>query len=261
MKALARQVLHRIPQYVDWKLSRTLPLAPWRFLARGQQYELLTDADFITKLRQDDGTGKLTGVDSEGRYEAALCDLFISKITDKTVLLDVGSAHGLYSVIASRTCSPEQIYCFEPDVACQWVLKLNNERYCGGRLNIVPRAVGSGREKGTMALDDYCRRHRIKPSFIKMDIEGAEVLALAGMREICTSHRPVILLEFHLRKIRRNWHADPQVVLDMLKDYGYRLRFNGHHWHLVQSGGKRDARWHDQLPNDVNCAVLAEPER
>ena len=260
MKALARQVLYRIPGYLDWRLRQTMPLAPWGFVAAGQAYELLVPEDWVNKIRNDDGLGKLTGVDREGRYEAPLCDMFISKLSDKTVLLDVGSAHGLYSIIASRTCPPSQIYCFEPDPASLWVLRLNNNRYCGGRLNIVPQAVGSGKEKGMVSLDDYCARHGVKPTLVKMDIEGAEILALGGMREICAKYRPVILLEFHERKLTQQWKADPQDILKMLRDYGYRLKFNGHHWHLVQAAGQKDPQWHDQLPNEVNCAVLAEPE-
>ncbi len=260
MITLVRKSLYKIPGYLDWRLRRAMPLAPWTFVAEGQSYELLVPEDWVNKIRTDDHLGKLTGVDREGRYEATLCDMFISKLSDTTVLLDVGAAHGLYSVIASRTCPPGQIHCFEPDPASRWVLRLNNNRYCGGRLNIVPQAVGSGKEKGMISLDDYCERHGVKPTLVKMDIEGAEVLALAGMREICTKYRPVIFLEFHMRKLRQQWKADPQEILKMLRGYGYRLKFNGHHWHLVQAAGQKDPHWHDHLPNDVNCAVLAEPE-
>lgn len=260
MKTLVRQVLYRMPGYLDWRLRRTMPLAPWNFSAGGKSYEILTTEDWVSKIRNDDGLGKLTGVDREGRYEAPFCDMFISKLNEKTVFMDIGAAHGLYSVIASRTCPPEQIHCFEPDPASLWVLRLNNNKYCGGRLNIVEKCVGRGGEMRSISIDEYCERQGVKPTLIKLDIEGGEIVALAGMRGVCTKHRPVIIIEFHLRKLKQDWKADPENVVKMLRDYGYRLKFNGHHWHLVQFQGQKDPLWHDRLPNEVNCALLAEPE-
>jgi hypothetical protein len=260
MKTLVRQVLYRMPGYLDWRLKHTMPLAPWNFVAGGRSYELQTTEDWVHKIRNDDGLGKLTGVDREGRYEAAFCDMFISKLNEKTVFLDIGAAHGLYSIIAARTCPPGQIHCFEPDPASLWVLRINNNRYCGGQLNITPQSVGRGGEKESVSLDDYCERLGLRPTLVKLDIEGAEILALAGMRRVCTKYRPIIIMEYHLRKLRQNWKTDPEDVVKMLRSYGYRLKFNGHHGYLVQSHGQKDPLWHDRLPNEVSCAVLAEPD-
>ncbi len=47
-----------------------------------------------------------------------------------------------------------------------------------------------------LALDDFWGQ-RPSPDFIKMDIEGAEGVALAGMQRIMRDHQPVILVEFH----------------------------------------------------------------
>ena len=260
MRSVIRNLAYRIPGVLEWRLSRTLRLRAWRFAAMGQDYELLVPEAWVHALLNDDGTGKLTGVDRDRRYEAAFCDKFISLLDRSTVLLDVGAAHGLYSVIAARTCDPRNIHCFEPDPVSRWILARNNREHCDGRLRITPYRVGAAPAKGTVTLDRYCRDQAVKPTLVKMDIEGGEIDALVGMRRICTEHRPIIIMEYHLRKLLRDWKADPADILRMLREYGYRVRFNGHHWHLVVNQGVRDSTWTDRLPNDVNCALLAEPE-
>jgi hypothetical protein len=251
--------LHSIPGFLQWRLNSNLQLSPWTFTCSDQQVELLVETEWVEKIRKDKGKGEMTGVDREGRYEAAFCDMFVSTLSGSSVLLDIGAACGLYSVIAAQRCPATNIHCFEPEPVPRYILHKNNRMYCNGQLHIVPRFISSETKGTSVALDDYCASNGIKPTVIKMDIEGAEIRAVAGMRRICLEDRPVILMEFHLRKLREKWQTDPYEVIRILESYGYRLRFNGHHWHLVEHTGERDSLWHDRPPNNVNCALLAEP--
>jgi len=254
------KILYKVPGFLEWRLSKKLDVSTWTPIIPGQQIEVMVRTSWLEGLRQDDGRGKITGMDREGRREAPFVDMFISKLNASTVLLDVGAGYGVYSVIAAHKCQPKNIHSFEPDPICHWILRRNNKKYCDGQLNIDPRFISSETKGRSVTLDDYCAERALRPTLIKMDIEGAEIRAVAGMRRICQEYHPVILMEFHMRKVRNQWKADPQEVLQMLRSYGYRLRFNGHHWHLVQFKGQRDPGWHDTLPNDVNCAVIAEAE-
>jgi FkbM family methyltransferase len=47
----------------------------------------------------------------------------------------------------------------------------------------------------TLALDDFVSASGLRPTFIKMDIEGAEFDALAGMTRLLQDVRPVLVLE------------------------------------------------------------------
>jgi FkbM family methyltransferase len=47
----------------------------------------------------------------------------------------------------------------------------------------------------TLALDDYVTRMKINPSFVKMDIEGAEYDALLGFEKTIKFARPIMILE------------------------------------------------------------------
>ena len=46
------------------------------------------------------------------------------------------------------------------------------------------------------AIDGFCRRHSVAPSFLKVDVEGAEPLVLSGCRNILETHRPSVYFEF-----------------------------------------------------------------
>ena len=46
-------------------------------------------------------------------------------------------------------------------------------------------------------IDEYCKNHNIKPSGIKVDVEGAEMLVIEGGMETITKYSPWVLLEFH----------------------------------------------------------------
>jgi hypothetical protein len=69
-------------------------------------------------------------------------------------------------------------------------------------------------------LDDLPLRRPV--SFLKLDIEGAEPLALAGAREILTSDRPVILSELHRKQLARVAGSTPREVIETMRGLRYR---------------------------------------
>lgn len=85
-------------------------------------------------------------------------------------------------------------------------LKLYPGRAIGGSAewNIIGKDVLGEIKKAIMfvpacALDDYFPK-RTRLNFIKMDIEGAEALALSGMQRILRKSHPILLIEFHNKK-------------------------------------------------------------
>jgi len=49
----------------------------------------------------------------------------------------------------------------------------------------------------TVSLDDYADKYGVVPSFVKMDVEGAEVAVLDGARRILREYHPRLLIELH----------------------------------------------------------------
>ena len=162
-------------------------------------------------------------------------------------VIDVGGNHGLYAFHLSRLVgSPGHVYSFEPlppnfQILSHTVrkLKLDNVRLfpaaCGEKESqttfCVPTSHGvpqlgwahEGTEGQTfkcdvVRLDDLIKE---RVTFIKMDIEGAELFALRGARRILQESRPVILLEAENHTDRFGYQQ--QAIFDHLAQFGYRF--------------------------------------
>ena len=264
MKTIVKRLINKIkvyiPDFIFYPLLKVfIPVSVLQYDVNGKNTEMFGTLHFVNDLKFRYKNGDyITGIDCEGRYEEAFARMLVSKL-DNGPFVDIGAASGFYSVIASKSISSEKIYSFEPDPFLRFILRKNNKDFCGNKMNIDARFVSSSSKGKKISLDDYCFTNKIRPSLIKMDIEGGEYEALLGMRRVCLEHRPVMLIEYHLRKLREFWKVDPCKIIEVLKSYNYSLRFNGHNWHLVQCLGKRDEFWHETVPNEINCAILAEP--
>lgn len=54
-------------------------------------------------------------------------------------------------------------------------------------------------EVDTVALDDYCHQHHIRPDFLKIDVEGNELSVFEGAKKMLVSYKPKILFECEAR--------------------------------------------------------------
>lgn len=66
----------------------------------------------------------------------------------------------------------------------------------------------------TITLDSFCDEYALKPDLIKIDIEGAELMALKGMIQTLRKSIPIIMVE-----ITENWEK----IFSILKEEGYTL--------------------------------------
>lgn len=77
-------------------------------------------------------------------------------------------------------------------------------------------------EEKTLTLDTFCSLHKVVPSFIKIDVEGAELHVLKGF--ISTLQRlaskPIIFCEL-LRKWCKNQGYHPNDVIHLMNSLGY----------------------------------------
>ena len=75
----------------------------------------------------------------------------------------------------------------------------------------------------SIALDDYFQQYNNPINLIKMDIEGAEVLALEGMRMLLEKNKNIkILTEFHTRELRK-YSSEPNDFLNNLQQLGFSI--------------------------------------
>lgn len=75
-----------------------------------------------------------------------------------------------------------------------------------------------------ITLDGFCEAHGVdRVDFIRMDIEGAELMALMGAVNILDRDRPHVLLEIHPAMLQARFGASGEAVLDIFRDRGYRM--------------------------------------
>lgn len=75
-------------------------------------------------------------------------------------------------------------------------------------LSTLQSMVFGREEAAQIALDDYCSRHELWPTVIKIDVEGYEVEVLAGARALLRS-KPRLAIELHPDLLsRRGQNAD-----------------------------------------------------
>jgi len=79
----------------------------------------------------------------------------------------------------------------------------------------------------TNTLDAFCEEHLFQPTFIKIDVEGAEDKVIAGMSRLVTKVHPIIVMEY-LAGTRFN--QAHQRAAQQLKDWGV-------HSHLINAEG------------------------
>ncbi len=71
----------------------------------------------------------------------------------------------------------------------------------------------------TVVLDDFVAGHNLRPSVIKIDVEGAEHLVLAGAEKTIAAYKPKLVIEIHPKT--KDGPLDPGPLLEYLKRFGY----------------------------------------
>lgn len=135
------------------------------------------------------------------------------------IAFDVGANAGAFAVQMARQAGPRGVVCaFEasPRIVGRTQFNLNASGChnatlyhraiwnrsgdlvtiaAGDHLNDRVEAGAGGIPVPTLALDDFIAATGLSPSFVKMDIEGAELEALRGSSRMIAEGRPIMALE------------------------------------------------------------------
>jgi FkbM family methyltransferase len=179
----------------------------------------------------------------ETEYTAAM----LGALHPTDVLYDIGANVGMVTLHAAKIC---QTVAFEPDPSFRRRLEtnasLNRDRsfqlesiavsesdgtvllYTDGDDGNSPSLVHQRGEKGSVevaarSLDSLVAEGRLpQPTVIKLDIEGAEILALRGARRLLTmSNRPrALFIEIH-DTFLPGFGSSATEVQSLLREYGY----------------------------------------
>ena len=184
------------------------------------------------KLILDKDDVAMSGYLALGSYEPETIKHFKDSLKEGATAVDIGTNIGYYTIIAGKKIGPRgKVFAYEPNKDSFSLLKQNIEinNFC----NVTPlnialsdssgervlyfgdnkcthsfadnRKTGKNQVVTTDTLDNSLKKYGSpRVDVIKMDIEGAEILALEGMTEtIERSPGLIIFTEFYPKAIKR----------------------------------------------------------
>lgn len=189
-----------------------------------------------------------------GKAEYKLTRFFIKNLKEADVFYDIGANYGFYTYLALEFC--KEVHSFEPIRLIFDTLVDNLGNHANVFLNNIALSDKKGRtmlylpggkgldamsgssimkestqthpyqfkkevEIETDTLENYFVSHNF-PTFIKMDVEGAESLVIAGGLGFFQTHSPIISLEVWSSK---EGGAFSTKAVDLLHAEGYRSYF------------------------------------
>jgi FkbM family methyltransferase len=170
---------------------------------------------------------------------------------------DVGAHHGWMSMVAChRVGASGKVVAFEPSAPLVECLEYNKKTNRLHQMEIVPKAVADCHTRNvpfyvvnrgesflnslidhrstripieqatmteveTISLDEFCESTQLRPNAVKIDIEGAELLALRGSTRLLEQRRTTFLVAVH-----PCWLPEGQAateIFELFKLYGYKV--------------------------------------
>jgi FkbM family methyltransferase len=189
----------------------------------------------------------------DGRiHEEVTSHLIMKLLRGKRCFLEVGANLGWFACLAGRVLGDGRVVAFEMDeqnfrllqdnvatnrlhnvVTVQAAVADNNgvARYL--RTTPYSRAgyhllLDSKPERGdivetrTITLDSYAQRNSVRPDVVKIDVEGAEVQVLRGMRTMLKRDAPSLVVEVHPERMAELETSSADLVM-LLQSSGYKV--------------------------------------
>lgn len=191
----------------------------------------------------------------KGYYEPELAELSYRYILDDYDVIDVGSNIGFYAVALGKKLKEGRVIALEPTKTAFKRLvqniELNNlvgkvSCYNVAASNQIGKAsinVIKGKEEyssiGVMAhssiidksyeveeiscvtVDGLVNDERLRPKFMKIDVEGFEHAVLDGARKTLEVHRPIVLMELSDYLLFKNGSSS-RAIVESMRSLGYR---------------------------------------
>lgn len=197
------------------------------------------------------GDKRLAPIDSLnfGEYERAELNMQFRIIQPDWNILDIGANYGWYALQMAAQFPKNYIYSFEPiphtfeqlnkNIALNVYNSINTNNlglsekegafdfYFNPQLSVNASLADVSESKNThkvickvSTLDSEINKMGIIPHFIKIDIEGAELLALKGGLETIEKYKPVFFIEM-LRKWSAKFNYHPNDIINLLASKSY----------------------------------------
>ncbi len=184
-----------------------------------------------------------------GVYEPLETEILIKEIKEDYTVLDIGANIGYYTLIFAKCVgSKGKVYAFEPDPENFSILSKNVEINGYGNVVLENKALFSRTDKislflneenksdhrlyetdnnrecisiDAIKLDDYLERIDQRIDLIKIDIQGAEMAALQGMKEVLERNTHIKFITEFLPLALSKFGTTPDDYLATLSGWGF----------------------------------------
>jgi len=177
-------------------------------------------------------------------------ELFKKMVKKGDVVVDLGASIGYFTLLAARLVGKEgKVYAFEPEPR-NFLLLCKNIALNGYDNIVAIRKAVSDREgfaklflsddygshslykfdnaktpiiTETVTLDNFFRKEGYHVDIIKIDVEGAEMVAFLGMEKLIRENKKLkIFVEFSPYRIREAGYS-PEEFLSKITEYGFKI--------------------------------------
>lgn len=212
---------------------------------------------------------------AEGEHERVELNVIERIIQPEDTCVDIGANIGLYSILMGKRAYNGKVFSFEPVPINRSLLMLNIALNNLQNINVIDAVVGdtegmidfsismdgayssiiSTNRKGeqekinakAVTLDSYFCSHEEKVDFIKIDVEGAELMVLKGAERLLTDGEfgpRAMLVELNARN-QESYGYTPWDIIQLMKNCDfdvYSLTFD-----RVEKGWPRNGAREDVL--------------
>jgi FkbM family methyltransferase len=181
----------------------------------------------------------------KGLLEAGPINGLSTLVSNGSTIFDVGANIGFFSVRFARWVGPDgKVIAIEPEA--RNVESLRRRIELAGMADIVECVPAAAADKPgelrlaitrghpadhhlsdsgvlipAVTLDDLAAEDPRPVSLIKIDVQGAEAMVVAGARELIETHRPAIFVEIDAPSLARSG-SSPRELIEILTEIGYR---------------------------------------
>ncbi len=251
------QECRRMQWYFVQKIGHTITLhvhkgLKFQFVPKGYITKLLYKQQLLVRFRKS--------------FEYSTLTWIRSQLKPDSIVLDIGANIGLHSLImAERLSTTGKVYAFEP-IRNTYEILCNNIKINGLEDKIIPENIGFSDKNETLyfaipatttvkenemdafyAIDKQQKKGHIsaqvvtldswfveqnisKVDFIKIDVEGAELLCFQGAHQFFMTQKPIIIMECQESHLQKFEHSIFK-TLEFLAQYGYSFEeVSDHNW-------------------------------
>jgi len=185
----------------------------------------------------------------EGIWERKETQFLPSVVKPGMTILDIGADIGYYTLLFAKLVGQGRVFSFEPIPKAKWYLDYNIELNCLQNVRTLSFALFD--KTGEVCLEDPFTKSKINLSkknisendiivemkvyddwkyeegidhldLVKIDVEGAELNILKGMKDTLESDGPGLLIEVHPQQLE-SFGFSATDLIEFLQNFGYRF--------------------------------------